>query len=230
MQSLSKEDMLSALENHITEVMTHFGDDCYAWDVVNEALAEDGTYRTSFWYNTTGTDYITTAFKTANSVKASLGLSTKLYYNDYNTDSVNSKSTGALALAQMLLDANITIDGMGFQSHLTSGSVASTADQVTNLERFTAIGLEVAVTELDIKVGTSSPTDAQLEQQATDYASVISACKQVDGCVGVTTWDFSDQYSWISDDAPLPFDQPSGTGTAVEAKPAYDSILSAWSS
>jgi GH35 family endo-1,4-beta-xylanase len=80
-QSLSKTEMLSALENHITKVMTHFGDSCYAWDVANEVMGDDATYRKSFWYNTTGTDFITTAFKTANSVKKSLGLSTKLYYN-----------------------------------------------------------------------------------------------------------------------------------------------------
>lgn len=67
------------MSNHITKVMTHFGNSCTAWDVVNEAIAEDGSYRESFWYKKTGKEYISTAFKTANEVKANLSLEARLY-------------------------------------------------------------------------------------------------------------------------------------------------------
>ncbi|ETP23961.1 hypothetical protein F441_02988 [Phytophthora nicotianae CJ01A1] len=228
-KSLSKSEMLLALENHITEVMTHFGDSCYAWDVANEVIGDDATYRKSFWYNTTGTDYITTAFKTANSVKKSLGLSTKLYYNDYNTDTVNAKSTAVMDMIQtLLLDKNIGIDGVGFQSHSSYSDTATAKDIVTNLERFTALGLDVAFTELDVKTSSTTPSEEEQEQQVAVYTNVVSACQQVEDCVGVTIWDFDDTYTWLENSAPLPWYQPNGKGTGLVRKRAYDGIAAGW--
>ncbi|OWZ18184.1 xylanase [Phytophthora megakarya] len=228
-KSLSKTEMLSALENHITKVMTHFGDSCYAWDVANEVMGDDAKYRSSFWYNTTGTDYITTAFKTANSVKKSLGLKTKLYYNDYNTDTVNAKSTAVMDMIQtLLLDKNIGIDGVGFQSHSSYSDTATSADIVKNLERFTALGLDVAFTELDVKTSSTTPSETEQEQQVKVYTNVVSACQQVEDCVGVTIWDFDDTYTWLSNAAPLPWYQPGGKGTELVRKRAYDGIVEGW--
>ncbi|KAG6623726.1 putative xylanase [Phytophthora cinnamomi] len=230
-QSLSKTEMLSALENHITKVMTHYGDSCYAWDVANEVMGDDASYRKSFWYTTTGTDYIVTAFKTANQVKKSLGLKTKLYYNDYNTNTVNAKSTAVMNMIQtLLLDANIGIDGVGFQSHSSYSDTATTKDMVTNLERFTALGLDVAFTELDVKTSSTSPSEDEQEKQVTVYTDTVAACQQVKECVGVTIWDFDDTYTWLENAAPLPWYQPAGKGTALVRKRAYDGIAAGWGS
>ncbi len=65
-----------------------------------------------------------------------------------------------------------------------------------NMEAFTALGIEVAITELDIRM-TLPSTAALLAQQETDYNTVISSCMAVAGCVGVTIWDFTDEYSWV---------------------------------
>ncbi|KAF4140445.1 Glycosyl hydrolase family 10, partial [Phytophthora infestans] len=185
---------------------------------------DDATYRKSFWYAKTGTDYITTAFKTANAVKKSLGLKTKLYYNDYNTNTVNAKSTAVLEMIQtLLLDKNIGIDGMGFQSHSSYSDTATAKDMVTNLERFTALGLEVAYTELDVKTSSPTPSEDEQEQQVQVYTNVISACQQVKDCV-----DFDDSYTWLENSSPLPWYQPNGKGTGLVLKRAYDGIAAGW--
>ncbi|RLN54748.1 hypothetical protein BBJ28_00020375, partial [Nothophytophthora sp. Chile5] len=205
-------------------------DTCYAWDVANEVMGDDANYRTSFWYNTTGTDYISTAFKTANSVKASLGLSTKLYYNDYNTNTVNAKSTAVLTMIQGLLDEGITVDGVGFQSHSKYSDTDTAADLVENLERFTAIGVDVAYTELDVSSTSTSPSTSEQEEQKAVYTNVISACQQVEDCVGVTIWGYVDSYTWLTGEAPLPWYQPDGENTALVRKSLYDGIVEGWGS
>lgn len=228
LQSLNKQQMLSALENHITKVMTHFGDSCYAWDVANEVMGDNAQMRDSFWYKTTGMDFLTTAFKTANKVKKSLGLKTKLYYNDYNTNTINDKSTAVLNMVKKLLDDGITVDGVGFQSHFKYSDTSSAADQVANLERFTALGLDVALTEVDVTASSSSPSAQEQTQQANVYKNTVAACKQVEKCVGVTIWGYDDNYSWLSTKAPLPWYQPGGPNTALVRKSLYDGIVAGW--
>jgi endo-1,4-beta-xylanase len=143
--------MISIMKNHITNLMTHFKGKCYAWDVVNEALADDGTYRTSSpWYSTIGPAYIPIAFATAASVDSSV----KLYYNDYGIDFAGSKATGAQNLIDTIRAYGARIDGVGLQAHLTVGSV-NQANLITNLNAFVAKNVEVAYTELDIN--TPSP-------------------------------------------------------------------------
>jgi len=228
-QNLDKDDLLDALSNHITNVMTHFGDSCYAWDVVNEVIGDDANYRSSFWYTKTGTDYISTAFTTASAVKKQLGLDVKLYYNDYNTNTVNAKSTAGYNMVKGLLDDGIEINGVGFQSHLTVGVAASTADQVTNFQRFADLGLDVAITEMDVNTKTTTPTTEVQNEELELYQNTITACAQVSKCVGVTIWDFDDAYTWLSASAPLPWYQPGGKNTELARKAAYDGIVRGWS-
>ena len=113
------------------------------------------------------------------------------------------------------------IHGMGLQGHMTTGSVGAASQYVTNMQAFANLGVDVAFTELDISTPSSSPNFAQ---QATDYATIVSACKQVSACVGITTWGFTDKYTWISNSYPLIWD------TSLTKKAAYNSILNAWGS
>ncbi|TPX17523.1 uncharacterized protein E0L32_003166 [Thyridium curvatum] len=218
--NFDKNTLISIMENHIANVVGHFKGKCYAWDVVNEALNEDGSYRTSdsVWGRTIGAQtFIPLAFAAA--AKADPGA--KLYYNDYNIEKPGAKSTGAVNLVKMVKQAGSPIHGVGIQGHFTVGQVGGASTLVQNLQQFTALGVEVAYTELDMRTPASSPN---LQQQATDFATVVSACKQVDACVGITTWGFTDRYTWISDSAPLIWDKN------LQKKPAYNAILSAWGS
>jgi endo-1,4-beta-xylanase len=87
--------------------VTHYKRQCYAWDVVNGAFNDDGTYRTNVFYNTIGPEYIPIAFETA----AAADPSVKLYYNDYNIESPGSKATSELNLVQSHKARGIKIDG-----------------------------------------------------------------------------------------------------------------------
>lgn len=98
-------------------------------------------------------------------------------------------------LVKSLQKARAPIDGVGIQGHLIVGQVPTTIKE--NIEQFTALGVEVAITELDIRM-TLPVTAEQLEQQKKDYQTVIAACKAVKGCIGVTIWDWTDKVSLAS--------------------------------
>jgi len=225
----TNETILAALVNHINNTVAHFGNHCYAWDVVNEAFNDDGTYREDIWYNTTGTSYIFTAFAAAEAVVKANNLNVKLYYNDYNIEYLGNKSYAAQALVKEIKARGIQIDGVGLQSHFIIGETPSKAAQMSNMEAFTALGVDVAITELDVR-GTTPVTLAEQEQQVLDYASSVGACASVAGCVGVTVWDFDDTYSWIPSTFAGQgygdlFFQPGGADTPLVRKAAYDGCI-----
>jgi endo-1,4-beta-xylanase len=206
--------------DHITTEVTHYQGKVFAWDVVNEAFAEDGTRRQSFWQQKLGDGYIAEAFRAARAADPTV----KLYYNDYNTDGVGAKSDGVYAMVKSLKQQGVPIDGVGFQGHLVLGQVPSTVRQ--NLQRFADLGVDVAFTELDIRMPT--PPDAtKLAAQAVDYGTIADACVAVTRCVGITTWALSDKWSWIptffpGEGAALPFDE------SYQPKPAYNALVASF--
>jgi endo-1,4-beta-xylanase len=205
---------------HITTVMEHYAGQCYAWDVVNEALNEDGTFRDSVFLTTLGDSYIPLSFTLA----AAADPSTKLYYNDFNLETSSAKADGAFKIVQLIQAAGAKIDGVGFQAHLNVGQTPSRAELTATLERFTALGVEVAYTELDVAHTSLPASDADNEQQAVDYVAAVGSCLDVEGCVGVTVWQFTDLYSWVPSTFP-------GKGEAClytedyQKKPAYEAVL-----
>ncbi|KUJ15229.1 uncharacterized protein LY89DRAFT_588206 [Mollisia scopiformis] len=214
--------LIAAMKNHIANEVTHYKGQCYAWDVVNEAFNDDGTYRVDVFYTTIGPEYIPIAFETA----ALYDDTVKFYYNDYNIEYAGAKATAAQNLVSSLKARGIRIDGVGLQGHFIVGETPSLASQISNLESFTALGVEVAYTELDIRFSSLPPTTAGLTQQGTDYVNTVMACVETKNCVGVTVWDFTDKYSWI----PSTF---SGQGDAClwysdfTLHPAYYSVVTA---
>lgn len=110
--------------------------------------------------------------------------------NDYNIEGTGAKSTAMANLVKSLKEEGVPIDGVGIQGHLIVGTVPTTIKE--NLEQLVALGIEVAITELDIRM-TLPVTAELLEQQKKDYEYVISACREVRGCIGVTIWDYTDK-------------------------------------
>ena len=211
--------LTSIMQNHIANVAGHYAGQLYAWDVVNEPFNEDGTRRASVFQTTIGDSYIATALRAARAADPAA----KLYINDFNTDGVNAKSTAMFNLAQSLKQQGVPLDGVGIQGHLILGQVPSSLQQ--NIQRFADLGLDVAITELDIRM-TLPATAAMLTQQAANYATAVNACLAVTRCVGVTTWGVGDADSWIpgvfsGQGAALLFD------TNYQPKPAYSAVATA---
>ncbi|KAL2835646.1 glycoside hydrolase superfamily [Aspergillus pseudoustus] len=176
-----KDELLSVMNNHIT---TYVSAVYLHWGVVNEAK-----YRNSVFYNLLGVDYTATAFKTARGADPDA----KLYLNEYNND--YDVGAGAFCeLAKNLTDAGVPINGVGIQGHYILGGI--TTGLQNRVKALADLGLEVAITELDIRIPSHS-TDAKLEQQDEDYAYVTNACLAVDGFVGITVASFTDKYSWV---------------------------------
>lgn len=182
----------TVMKDHINAVAGRYKGDIAYWDVVNEAFEDNGTRRQSVFQRVLGDGYIEEAFREARSADPNA----KLCINDYSTDAINSKSTAIYNLVRDFKARGVPIDCVGLQSHLIVGQVPSTYQQ--NIQRFVDLGVEVRITELDIRMNTPA-SQQNIAQQAQDYKKVFEACWAVDGCNGVTIWGISDQYSWIPD-------------------------------
>ncbi|PGH19245.1 hypothetical protein AJ80_04110 [Polytolypa hystricis UAMH7299] len=213
--------LIAAMVNHVTKVAKHFKGRCYAWDVLNEALEEDGTYRKTVFLDVIGPAYIPIAFKAAQKADPFA----KLYYNDYNLESVSPKSKAAIEIIKLIRAHGGRIDGMGMQGHLILGQRPSFEEQKAVIKSYTDAGVESAYTELDIRMDMPA-TKKKLQDQSVAYYDSVRACVESKRCVGVTIWDWTDKYSWIpgwfeGEGAGLPWDED------FKKKPAYDGILKA---
>jgi endo-1,4-beta-xylanase len=214
-------DLRSIITAHINNVGAHYKGKCYAWDVVNEAADDNGGWRNSIFYRVLGTEFLPYAFKAAKAIDSNV----KLYYNDYNLEYGEAKTDRAIEIVNTIQRAGAPIDGVGFQGHLIVGQTPSRAALAGVLRRFTALGVEVAYTEIDIRHEGVPASAAANRQQGVDYANVVGSCIDVEGCVGITVWGFSDKYSWVPGTFP-------GTGEALiydqyfNKKPAWTSVSS----
>jgi endo-1,4-beta-xylanase len=213
-------ELADILRQHIFEEAGHFRGRIYAWDVVNEAIADDGTLRDTIWLRALGPDYIAKAFRWAHEADPHA----KLYYNDYNLESIGPKSDTALALVKGLKAQGVPIDGVGFQGHLgiQYPYPSSFGD---NLARFAAAGVDVAVTEADVRM-VLPVTDEKLATQARYFGTMLASCAAVRRCVSFTLWGFTDKHSWVpgffaGEGAATPFDE------RLRPKPAYAALRDA---
>ncbi|KAJ3900340.1 endo-beta-1,4-glucanase [Lentinula edodes] len=215
--------LISVMQNHVSTVIGHYKGQMLTYlTMYAEPFNDDGTLASNVFFETIGPTYIDLALQAARAADPNA----KLYINDFNIEGEGAKATAMENLVTDLKSRGIPIDGIGLESHFILGEIPTTLQ--AQMEAFTALGVEVAVTELDIRM-TLPETDALLAQQQTDYQTVVSACTAVADCVGVTVWEYTDKYSWV----PSTF---AGQGDAdpwdenLEMKPAYDGIIAGFSS
>ncbi|MBE9107844.1 endo-1,4-beta-xylanase [Nodosilinea sp. LEGE 07298] len=217
----SRDELMALLENHIKTVVGRYRGQIVAWDVVNEAIADDGTLRDTLWLRGIGPDYIELAFRWAYEADPDA----LLMYNDYGGEGLNAKSDAIYNLVKSLRDKAVPIHGVGLQMHVQANSAPSPQEVAANMARLADLGLQAHITEMDVRIEQpSSPGDA--DQQADVYQAMLQTCLQAENCNTFVTWGFSDRYSWV----PGYFD---GWGEALifdrdyRAKPAYHSLLDA---
>lgn len=231
--------------DHINTVAGRYNGKVYSWDVVNEALNEDGTMRKSVFLDKIGPGFVTEAFRLA----AAATPASKLYYNDYNIEQP-AKRAGCIALIKQLQAAGVRIDGVGIQGHWQMGKVPL-QDIEESIEAYAALGIEVAITELDLEVLPRQTTGADISQRlaadpsmnpyvngfpdslqkqlADDYAALFKLfLKHKDKIARVTFWGVNDGQSWLNGwpvpgrtNYPLLFDRQ------FLPKPAFYSVIAA---
>jgi endo-1,4-beta-xylanase len=242
---ITRAALLQRMRDHIFTVVGRYKGRVQGWDVVNEALNEDGTLRKSQWFNIIGEDYIAKAFEYAHEADPNA----ELYYNDYNLDD-EAKRNGAIALVKKLKEQGLTVTAIGTQSHekIDRPSVQQIED---SLKAFKESGLKVAVTELDVDVlpaVTRQPTaDVSVRAEATAnsnpyvaglpdemqqalaqrYADIFALfLKYRDIITRVTFWGVTDRFSWLNNfPAPGRTNYPLLFDRAGKPKLAFDFVL-----
>lgn len=175
---LTRTQMIERLGNYIKEVirLIHQGwpGVLSAMDVVNEAMNDDGTFRTSGndWYTTFGdTTYVMKAFEFSRQYTAQYGeTQIKLYYNDYNT-STSAKADGIVRLCTPVFQAGL-LDGIGMQEHDNLSTPTAQAF-IATYNKFSPVCTEMAVTEFDVAAGSASPSAPVLATQANQYGQLF---------------------------------------------------------
>lgn len=229
----SKELVLQRLKDHIFTVVGRYKGKIYAWDVANEVISDkpDEYLRPSDWYHICGEDYIAKAFQWAHEADPAA----LLFYNDYNE--INpAKREKIFRLVKSLKEAGVPIHGLGLQAHWAINE-PSRGQLDSTLKRFSELGVQLHITELDISVypkehnarerrpedATTIFTPEKEQAQMEKYKMCFALFRQYKKYItSVTFWNLSDRYSWLDNfpvrnrkDYPLLFDQN------LERKKAY---------
>jgi endo-1,4-beta-xylanase len=216
--TVTKEVLLKRLKDHITAVVSRYKGRIYAWDVVNEAVADENNddttkdLRNSPWFRICGDEFIAKAFEYAHAADPNA----QLFYNDYNTEQPGKRER-VYRLLRKLVSAGVPIAGMGIQAHWSIFE-PSIANLEASIDRFSSLGLKVQITELDISIyppwqtnphapqpgGFDSYTPTIQQQQAEQYRNVFSVFRKYKGIInGVTFWNVTDRHTWL-DHYPVP--------------------------
>jgi endo-1,4-beta-xylanase len=242
---LERDALLARMREHIFTVVGRYKGKIKGWDVVNEALAEDGELRNSRWRRIIGDDFLVKAYQFAHEADPQA----ELYYNDYSIEN-EPKRNGAIALIKNLQAQGVKITAVGIQGHYHLDT--PTTDEVDKtISAFSKLGVKVMITELDVNVlpsaGPSNEADVslnfapgagsnpytnglpdsverQLAQRYADLFTVFVAHRS--DITRVTFWGVTDGDSWLNDwpvrgrtDYPLLF------GRDGNPKPAFDAVI-----
>lgn len=187
--AIDKEHVKQVMIDHITQTVNHFKGQVYAWDVVNEPLADSDSdtvaLRPHKWFAAMGEEYIATAFRTARRADPNA----KLYINDFGLEADGDRWDAMLALVTKLKTAGVPVDGVGFEAHVyESGDKINPAVLRTHIQALARIGVTSHVSEMDVYDEDGPATQTQ------QYADVFGVCFSEPSCVSWSTWGVTDRY------------------------------------
>jgi endo-1,4-beta-xylanase len=193
------------LETHIKTVVGHYRGKVFAWDVVNEAFDEPGRgqLRDTIWYDRPGiglsgkgTAYLERCFRWAHEADPAA----LLFYNEGDdAEILGPKSDAIYAMVRDFRKRDVPIHGVGLQMH-SSNLHPDFSSISANIGPFTALGVQVHITEMDVSLpvdAKGNATSDDLQQQAIIYRQIAEASLSHRGSTAIQTWGFTDNYSWI---------------------------------
>lgn len=213
---VTREVLLKRMHDHILTVMGRYKGRIQGYDIVNEALNEDGTMRKSRWHEIIGDDFIEKAFEYAHEADPNA----ELYYNDYNIEQP-AKREGAIKIIKNLQSKGIKITGVGIQGHYHM-DFPTLKDLDESVAEYSKLGIKVMFTELDINVLPSPenlrgadvsqkfemqkkmnpyPTalpDSMQQKLAERYADFFKIFGKYKSVSRVTFWGINDGQSWLN--------------------------------
>lgn len=242
---VSRDVLIERMRNHIHTVVSRYKGRIHGWDVVNEAVLDDGKMRDSKFYQIIGEDFVRLAFQFAHEADSDV----ELYYNDYST-AIPAKRDGIVRMVKKVLDAGVRVDAIGMQEH--NGLDSPSLNEVEKtIEDFSGLGTKVMVTEMEISVlpharpnfgaeltdvseyrdelnpyvnGLPDDVMKALGQRYVDFFALY--LKHSDKITRVTVWGVGDGNSWKNGwpirgrtDYPLLFDR------SYEPKPFVKDII-----
>lgn len=211
------------LKNRIQTMITHFKGRVRSWDVVNEAIEEDGTFRKyandeypkeNIWCQKLGEGYVARSFQYAREADPDI----LLFYNDYGMEYNSVKLDAILNMVANFKKKGIPIDGIGIQMHT---HCESTSDLEKAFENLASSELLIHISELDVAINRSqtinAPTNSLLGSQKEYYRRVAESVKVIPASqmFGISLWGFSDAITWKENDWPHLWDKE------YVKKPAY---------
>jgi endo-1,4-beta-xylanase len=242
---LTREALLTRMKEHIFTVMGRYKGEIHGWDVVNEAIDDNGQMRKTKYYEIIGEDYVRKAFEFAREADPEA----QLYYNDYNIE-VPVKREGVIKLLKKLQDQGVKVDAVGLQGHYML-DFPTMADIDSSIRIYSDMGLKVVITELDVDVLPSVWDQAYADiAMRAEYREIMNPYKNglpdsvenrlneryqeifetfvkyKDVIDRVTFWGLHDGYSWKNNwpirgrtNYPLLFDRN------YQPKPAYYEVI-----
>ncbi|MBN1926580.1 MAG: endo-1,4-beta-xylanase, partial [Prolixibacteraceae bacterium] len=239
---VTRDVLIERMRNHIFTVVGRYKGKVKGWDVVNEAINDDGSYRNSWYYRILGEDFIRIAFQLAHEADPDC----ELYYNDYSM-SLPGKRDGVVAMVKKLQEQGLKIDGIGMQAHVGL-DYPELEEFEASMEAFGALGLKVMITEMDISVlpqpewnrGADISTNIEYKEKLNPYTEGLPDSARIaldnryidffklflkhdDYVSRVTVWGVNDAYSWKNGfpvrgrtDYPLLFDRQNQPKSVVQ--------------
>lgn len=232
-KDVSREVLISRMKTHIQTVVSRYKGKVKGWDVVNEAILDNGDWRETRFYKIIGPEYVKLAFQFAREADPDA----ELYYNDYSM-ALPGRREGVVKMVKDLQKEGIKVDGIGMQGHC-SMDFPKIEEFEKSILAFAALGAQVHITEMDISAlpspknqqGADVDSRVDFKKELNPYTEGLPAevekahakryndffdlfLKHQDKIARVTLWGVSDKQSWKNNfpvpgrtDYPLLFDR-----------------------